>query len=100
MYGGGALDGSDLQTQKKIKEMSNIVKQLIEQFGTALAIQKYRGQFVHNLRPYWNAPSAAAKQKLRAGKASFQELMQIQIEKWTHVRSGVVDPEDFSESLL
>jgi hypothetical protein len=41
-----------------------------------------------------------ANTELRAGKASFQELMQIQIEEWTHVRSGVVDPEDFSESLL
>jgi hypothetical protein len=100
VHGGGALDGSDLQTQKKIKEMSKIVKQLIEHFGTALAIRKYRGRFVHDLRSYWNAPSAAAKQKLRAGKQSFQELMQIQIEEWTHVRSRVVDLEDFSESLL
>jgi hypothetical protein len=98
VYVGGALDGSDLHTQKKIKEMSRIVKQLIEQFGTALAIRTYRGQFVHNLRPYWNAPSAAAKQKLLAGKASFQERMQIPIEEWIPVRSR--DPEDFSESLL
>lgn len=37
---GGALDGSDLQTQQKIEEMSGIVKKLIKQFGERLLFER------------------------------------------------------------
>lgn len=55
--GGGALNGSDLRTQLKIKEMSGIVKELIMRFGDKLAIRKMRrdddGRWVtHDMRPY------------------------------------------------
>ncbi|KFY26211.1 hypothetical protein V491_01399 [Pseudogymnoascus sp. VKM F-3775] len=55
--GRGALDGSDPQTQEKIKEISGIVKTLIEQFGEKLTIRKLTqlndGQSIfHDLRSW------------------------------------------------
>lgn len=38
--GRGALDGSDLKTQMKIKEISGIVKQLVEKFQSRFTISK------------------------------------------------------------
>lgn len=57
VFGRGALDGSDPQTQEKIKEMSGIVKTLIEQFGEKLTIRKLTqlndGQSIfHDLRSW------------------------------------------------
>lgn len=100
--GGGALDGSDLRTQQKIEEMSGIVKKLIDQFGEAFTIGKVapKKPLFHNLRPYWDSPSAMAKQKLQAGKASFEELMQIQVEEWTRVWPKTVQPGNRWESVL
>jgi hypothetical protein len=102
VQGKGALDGSDLKTQQKIQEMAGIVKQLIDQFGTAVTILKVAPgkSLCHNLRPYWNPPSAASKKKFQVGKASFEELMQIQIEEWTRVIPEVFDPNNYWESLL
>jgi len=102
IWGGGALDGSDLGTQQKMKEMSGIVKQLIDRFGDAFTIKKIAREkaLFHNLRPYWKPVSAAAKQRLKVGKASFEELMQIQIEEWTRQSSGIVQVGDYWESVL
>ncbi|PVH67547.1 hypothetical protein DL98DRAFT_398978, partial [Cadophora sp. DSE1049] len=83
---GGTMDGMDLRTQQKIKELSGIVKELIDQFGDAIAISKASADGIHrhDIRPYWNPPTAAAKEKLGVDKAcSFEELMRIQIEAWT-----------------
>jgi hypothetical protein len=101
IWGGGALDGSDLGTQQKIQEMSGIVQQLIDRFGDTFTILKVarKKSLAHNLRPYWNSASATAKQKLLIGKASFEEIMQIQIEEWMRQPSQVVSADD-GESLL
>jgi hypothetical protein len=94
--GKGVLDGSDLKTQQKIKDISRIVKELIAQFGdrfTILKVQKRPGNShttAHNLKPYWDPPTALVKEKFKRSTVSFQELMQIQIEEWTREVSEVV----------
>lgn len=103
--GGGALDGSDLRTQQKIEEMSGIVKKLITRFGEKLTIRKTMrrddGQWTsHDMRPYWDKPTSMAKLRLPAGKVTFEELMQIQIEEWTRKISPIVRLNDYWESLL
>jgi len=107
IHGKGALDGSDLKTQQKIKEISKIVKELIAQFAdrfTIMKVQKLLGNShttAHDLKPCWNAPTALAKEKLQRSKASFQELLQIQIEEWTREVSTVVGGKGWNwESLL
>lgn len=96
IHGRGALDGSDLKTQQKIKEISKIVKQLIAQFGDRFTIKKIQKRpgdnhtTCHNLKPYWDMPTTAAKDRLRIFTSSFQDLMQIQVEEWTREISGVV----------
>lgn len=103
--GGGALDGSDLRTQQKIEEMSGIVKKLIMQFGESFTIRKMMrrndGQWTsHDMRSYWNKPTSMAKSRLPAGKTTFEELMQVQIEEWTREISPIVRLNDYWESLL
>ena len=101
--GGGALDGSDLRTQQKIQEISRIIKQLILQFPRQrLRIRKISptSATYHDLKPYWTPPSKQAKQNLRNGRASFLELMQIQIEEWTRDIPDVVTAEYNWVSLL
>ncbi|KAJ9640278.1 hypothetical protein H2199_005817 [Coniosporium tulheliwenetii] len=101
------IEGSDLRTQQKIKEMSKIVKRLIERFGERLTIGKVqrkpgdRHGTYGDLKPYWRKPTAQAKENLRRCKASFEEVMQIQIEEWTREVSKVVTEDDlYWESLL
>jgi hypothetical protein len=106
--GGGALDGIDLQTQLKIKEVSGVVKQLIIRFPRErLSIQKVQQKpgnsyrTCHDLKPYWTPPTAQTKQNLRNCRASFAEVMQIQISEWTRETSERVTMADLSwESLL
>ena len=103
--GGGALNGSDLRTQLKIKEMSGIVKELIKRFGDKFTIRKMRrdddGQWAtHDMRLYWDKPTSMAKSRLQAGTETFEELMQVQIEEWTREISPIVRPNDYWESLL
>lgn len=84
----GAVDGSDLKTQQKIKEISKIVKKLITQFGDRFTIMKVQNRPGNDhstaltLKPYWDPPTALAKEKLQRSTISFQELMQVQIEEW------------------
>jgi hypothetical protein len=92
IQGCGAKDGSDFLTQLKIKEICKAVKDLIAKFGTRVTIQKERlkldsdlpqlPQGIFDLTPYWNRSSAQARNNFRNGKASFEEVMQIQIEDW------------------
>lgn len=87
IWGKGALDGSDLKTQLKIKEISKVVKELIVQFQDCFTIRKVQKRpgnsysTAHDLKPYWELPTALAKEKLQQSTVLFQELMQIQIEE-------------------
>jgi hypothetical protein len=97
IWGKGALDGSDLKTQQKIKEISKIVKELITQFGDRFTIMKVQNRLgngystAHTLKPYWDPPAALAKEELQRSTISFQELMQIQIEDWTRGVAAIGD---------
>ena len=88
----GALDGSDAGTQKKIKDISSVVKQLMITFPsqlTILRIEKRQSQSIaHDLRPYWDTPSPEARDKVRSSTASFTEFMQTRIEEWTRETAG------------
>lgn len=86
--GGVAPDGSDLKTQLKFKDMSGIVKELLDKFGDRIRIHhgSSPGGRWHDIGKYWNPLSAGAQRRLRDGKCSFTELMQIQIEEWTSPR--------------
>ena len=87
IHGSGALDGSDASTQKKIKDISSVVKQLIIKFPSQLTIfrieKRKRQSTAYDLRPYWDTPSLEARERVRSSTASFIEVMQTRIEEWT-----------------
>jgi hypothetical protein len=91
IHGGGSLDGSDLGTQLKIQEISKVVKKLLEWFPGRLKIRKVlsiegqRQRFGADLTVYWQPPTKEVKERVRRGVASFQDVMQVQIETWTRV---------------
>jgi hypothetical protein len=98
IHGSGALDGSDAGTQKKIKDISSVVKQLIIKFPSQLTIlrieKRQRQSIAHDLRPYWDTPSPEARERVRSSTASFIEVMQTRIEEWTRetVGEGEMEP--------
>jgi hypothetical protein len=99
----GAVNGLDLKTQLIIKEISGVVKGLIDQFGDKVRIRTESAVSLRvvNIRPYWDSPGVDSVEKLRQGRdCSFEELMQIQIAKWTGVLPKVFDVHGDSVSLL
>ena len=89
--GRGALDGSDLKTQIKIKEISGVVKHLVQTFGTRFTISKvavdqegYSRSVYHNLRPYWDSPTSEDRASVLRGDPTIQALMRVQIDDWTY----------------
>jgi hypothetical protein len=99
----GAANGMDLTTQQMIRDISGVVKGLIDQFGDKVWISK---ESVFNwrrvdIRPYWNSPAADTVENLRQGRdCSFEELMQIQIAAWTDMLPKVLDVHGDLVSLL
>ncbi|KAM5528703.1 hypothetical protein FOXYSP1_19184 [Fusarium oxysporum f. sp. phaseoli] len=93
LHGRGLLDGSDLATHQMIKDISYVVKLLIQKFGDRFAIRKmisrgggHGGSYPwRSLRSYWDPPTETARQKVRRGEATFEQVMQVEVEKWTHV---------------
>ncbi|KAH7154766.1 hypothetical protein DER46DRAFT_688861 [Fusarium sp. MPI-SDFR-AT-0072] len=96
----GLLDGSDLATHQMIKDIFYVAKLLIQKFGDKFAIRKmisrgdgYGGSYLsHSLRSYWDPPTETARQKVRQGEATFEQVMQIEIEEWTHVFPRTIGP--------
>ncbi|RYC81103.1 hypothetical protein BFJ63_vAg16009 [Fusarium oxysporum f. sp. narcissi] len=82
LYGRGLLDGSDLATHQMIKDISYVVKLLIEKFGDKFAIRKMisrgggdGGSYPsRSLRSYWDPPTEAARKKVRQGEATLIRL--------------------------
>ncbi|EKJ68581.1 hypothetical protein FPSE_11239 [Fusarium pseudograminearum CS3096] len=93
LYGRGVLDGSDLATHQMIKDISYVVKLLIEEFGDRFAIKKmisrgddYEGNHPsRSIRSYWDSPTEMAREEVRQGEATFEQVMQIEVEEWTRV---------------
>jgi hypothetical protein len=91
---GGAVNGLDLTTQQVIRDIAVVVKGLIDQFQDKLSIRTEStiSMQTANIRPYWDPPTTASIEKLRQGQdCSPEELMQIQIAKWTGVLPKVRD---------
>ena len=105
--GRGALDGSDLKTQIKIKEISEIVKQLVQTFGTRFTILKVavdqeghsRG-VCHNLRPYWDPPTFEDRASVRRGDPTIQALMRVQIDDWTYEAPRIITAASMTRERL
>ncbi|KAG7402838.1 hypothetical protein Forpe1208_v016712 [Fusarium oxysporum f. sp. rapae] len=86
LRGGGPPDGSDAATRQTIADISVTVKRLIEFFGNRFAIQKWpdsRSRPTRNLVSYWNKPTDLTRRDIREGRASFQQQMQMDVERWT-----------------
>ena len=107
IHGGGSLDGSDLGTQLKIQEISKVVKKLLERFPgrlkitKVLAIEGQRRRSGADLTVYWQSPTKDVKERVRRGAASFQDVMQVQIETWTREIPRTITVADmYREHLL
>jgi hypothetical protein len=86
-----------------IKDISGVVKGLIDQFGDKVRIHTESAVSLRvvNIRPYWDSPAVDAVEKLRQGRdCSPEELMQMQMAKWTGVLPKVVDVHGDSVKLL
>ncbi|OAQ62468.1 hypothetical protein VFPPC_06908 [Pochonia chlamydosporia 170] len=87
LQGGGMPDGSDLATHQTIKDIAEVVKELIGSFGNRFEIGKMLDSGdrpYQSLRDYWMRPTEQARINVSIGCASFKEMMQIEIEEWTH----------------
>ncbi|KAG6989586.1 hypothetical protein FOFC_16024 [Fusarium oxysporum] len=100
LYGRGVLDGSDLATHQIIKDISYVVKLLIEKFGDRFTIKKmisrgddYEGNYPsRSIRSYWDSPTEIAREEVRQGEATFEQVMQIEVEEWTRVFPRTIGP--------
>lgn len=79
-------DSSDVATRQTIADISATVKRLIEFFGNRFAIEKWstnRSRSTRSLLPYWNKPTDLTRRDIREGRASFEQYMQMDVERWT-----------------
>lgn len=109
LVGGGVLNGSDLATHQTIKDISFVVKLLLDGLGDRLDITKAverQGRVgrtqthARSLRMYWVPPKTEARDMVRDGEeATFEELVQVEIEEWTRI-STRIGPEMSRERLI
>jgi hypothetical protein len=102
------LDGSDLKTQIKVKEIAGIVKQLVEKFQSrftiskvAVNLQRYSCRSVsHKLRLYWDAPTPEKQKSINRDNPKIQSLIRIQIDDWTYEAPKLITVGMTRECLL
>lgn len=82
LWGSGNRNGYDLATQRKIKEISGVVAELIGQFGSKLRVIRAAGKEAVWIQSYWNEPSEDSQRNFWEGNATMYEAMQIQIQQW------------------
>ena len=74
---------------QRCQEISKVVEKVLEMFPGRLKIRKVpaiegqRQRFGADLTVYWQSPTRDVKERVRRGAASFQDVMQVQIETWT-----------------
>lgn len=88
LYGRGLLDGSDLATHQTLKDISFVARRLMDHFEDRFTVEKMLSRGSNpsrSLRSYWDAPTDRIRRRVRAGEATFQEIMQIEMEEWTRV---------------
>jgi hypothetical protein len=87
LRGSGPLDGSDTATRQTIADISVTVNRLIKFFGNRFAIEKWsnntRSPSTRSLVSYWNKPTDLTRRDVKEGRASFQQQMQMDVERWT-----------------
>jgi len=93
VVGGGAPNGSDLNSHLKIRQICRVVKRLLSLFGKRLRIWKvlqFSGQRFQNtealvgqdITDYWTEPTADIKARVVDGQATFRDIMQVQTADW------------------
>ncbi|OBS16141.1 hypothetical protein FPOA_13211 [Fusarium poae] len=95
LRGGGPSDGSDAATRQTIADISVTVKRLIEFFGNRFAIEKWsknRSRSTRNLVSYWSKPTDLTRRDVNEGRASFQQQMQMDVERWTREPVTIKSP--------
>ena len=95
LSGGGLLDGSDHSTHQTIKDIARSVRRLIDQFGGRFDIKKRLTRQPYpskSLRSYWDPPTDAARRSVRKGNATFEQIVQIEMEEWTAEFPSTVGP--------
>lgn len=89
IQGGGPLDGSDLRSQIKIKEIAKVAQKLIAQFpGERFSIVKaWKDESSYDLKPYWDGDPSVSNPHLEHCRdhLSFRQVMQMQVAGWTAV---------------
>lgn len=85
LRGGGAIDGSDLETELVIKNIAQVIKDLICKFECRFDIQKVQGRAgpARSLLSYWKVPCELARQRFKNGQSSIEDVMRVQVDKWT-----------------
>ena len=79
------------------------MKRLIAKYGRRFDIKKKLSRepySLKSLRSYWYPPSAEVKRSVRSGSATFEQIMQVEIEEWTREISRFVGPDILRERLL
>lgn len=95
LRGGGPPDGNHAATRQTIADISIPVKRLIEFFGNRFTIQKWPeigSRPAVNLVSYWNKPTDLTRRDVKEGRASFQQHMQMDVERWTREPATVIRP--------
>jgi hypothetical protein len=99
----GTTNRMDLTAQQMIKEVSGVMKRLIDKFEDKVRISTESVVSLRsfNIRLYWDPVDAGTVERLWQGKGySSKELIQIQIVKWTGVLGKVLDVNGDLVSLL
>lgn len=104
VVGGGAPNGSDLNSHLKIRQICRVVKRLLSLFGKRLRIWKvlqFSDQSIQNtealvgqdITDYWAEPTADVKARVVDGQATFRDIMQVQIGDWARCVPRLVGPD-------
>lgn len=89
LIGQGMPNGGDLATQEVIRRMAGEIGALRKQFETRLKVEKVTriGEDTvgkpTDLGKYWDGRSDVAVARYRAGKASVEDMMVLQVDVWS-----------------
>ncbi|KAH7155909.1 hypothetical protein EDB81DRAFT_646369, partial [Dactylonectria macrodidyma] len=90
------LNGSDLSTRQTMTDISAVVRRLREFFGNRFVIEKWLLGKPHQTRSlllYWNRPTDLTRLGIIEGRASFDQRMQVDVERWTRESNVKAVPE-------
>ncbi len=106
VVGGDAINGSDLRSQIKIREICRIVKRLLRHFGPRLRVVKLvqingaEESYSQVSTGCWDEPTAEVEARVLEGYASFKDIMQLLIDEWARLVPQRLTMDSFRISLL